>query len=81
MMDAKALEQLLQANMQDAIVVVKSEDGHHFEALVVSPEFEGKSLVQRQRMVYAVVGELISSGAVHALQLKTVSPLEYQNSH
>ncbi len=51
-------------------------DGQHFEATVVSNEFEGKRAVARQQMVYATVQEKISSGELHALSLKTVTPSE-----
>lgn len=42
----------------------------HFEARVEAPQFEGKSLVEQHRMVYAALEGLIG-GAVHALALKT----------
>jgi acid stress-induced BolA-like protein IbaG/YrbA len=51
-------------------------DGYHFEAIVVSSAFEGKRPVARQQMVYATVQEHISSGELHALSLKTLTPKE-----
>jgi len=51
-------------------------DGHHFEAIIVSESFEGKRPVARQQMVYAAVQEKISSGELHALSLKTLTPDE-----
>ena len=51
-------------------------DGHHFEALVISDQFEGKRAVGRQQMVYAMVQEQIASGELHALSLKTITPEE-----
>lgn len=42
----------------------------HFEAVVEAAQFEGKSLVEQHRMVYAAVDGLIG-GDVHALALKT----------
>ncbi len=51
-------------------------DGNHFEAMVVSSEFEGKRPVARQQMVYATVQHKISSGELHALSLKTITPEE-----
>lgn len=53
-----------------------SGDGHHFEAIVVSAEFEGKRPVARQQLVYATVQSEISSGELHALSLKTLAPSE-----
>jgi len=42
----------------------------HFQAVVAATQFEGKSLVDQHRMVYAAVDGLIG-GAMHALALKT----------
>lgn len=47
----------------------------HFRALVVAARFEGKGRVERQRMVYAALGELMS-GPIHALALRTLTPEE-----
>lgn len=51
-------------------------DGHHFEALVVSEAFTGKRPVARQQLVYATLQEKISSGELHAISLKTLTPEE-----
>jgi len=60
----------------DCQSVEVSGDGHHFEAFVISDQFEGKRAVARQQMVYATVQEQIASGELHALSLKTVTPEE-----
>jgi acid stress-induced BolA-like protein IbaG/YrbA len=52
-------------------------DGHHFEALIVSPAFEGKTRVQRHQLVYAALGERMRE-EIHALSMKTLAPGEYQ---
>ena len=52
-------------------------DGEHFEALVVSPLFVGKTRVQRQQMVNAVLRSYFDSGELHALSMKTVTPEEW----
>jgi len=49
----------------------------HFRALVVSARFEGKSRVERQRMVYAALGDLMS-GPIHALAMRTLTPEEWR---
>ena len=54
-----------------SLVEVGTFSGHdHFEAIVEAPQFEGKSLVDQHRMVYAAVDGLLG-GAMHALALKT----------
>ena len=46
-----------------------SGDGCHFTLDLVSDQFEGKSRLQRSRLVYAVLGEMINNGDLHALQM------------
>ncbi len=52
-------------------------DGRHFDALVVSSDFEGKSRVQRHQLVYAALGERMRE-EVHALSIKALTPAEWQ---
>jgi len=64
---------LIEAGLPGAEVEV-SGDGRHFEARVVSAAFEGKSLIQRHRMVLATVNSEIASDELHALSIKTGLP-------
>jgi acid stress-induced BolA-like protein IbaG/YrbA len=50
-------------------------DGHHFEAVIVSPEFEGKSRIQQHQLVYGALGDKMEA-AIHALSMKTLTPDE-----
>jgi acid stress-induced BolA-like protein IbaG/YrbA len=52
-------------------------DGQHFQAVVVSAAFEGRSRVQRHQMVYAALGDRMRE-EIHALSMKTLSPEEWQ---
>lgn len=47
----------------------------HFRVEVVSAAFEGKSRVERQRMVYAALAHEMKT-AIHALALTTLTPAE-----
>lgn len=58
-------------------VSVAGEDGAHFEAVVVSDAFAGKSRVQRHQLVYQTLGELMRE-EIHALSMKTYTPEEWQ---
>ena len=49
----------------------------HFEALVVADAFEGKSLIERHRLVYAAIGDHMKR-EIHALTLKTQTPAEWK---
>jgi stress-induced morphogen len=52
------------------VVVTTFHGDDHFRAEVEAPQFEGKSLVEQHRMVYAAVTDLLG-GAMHALALTT----------
>jgi len=47
----------------------------HFSLAIESPAFAGKSRVERQRLVYAALGELMDE-RVHALSIKASAPAE-----
>lgn len=49
--------------------------GGHFRVHVVADAFEGRSRVQRHRMVYDAVGELMA-GEIHALAVRAETPAE-----
>ena len=47
----------------------------HFTLNIESPDFAGKSRVERQRMIHAALGELVGN-RVHALSIKAKAPGE-----
>jgi acid stress-induced BolA-like protein IbaG/YrbA len=53
-------------------------DGQHFQALVVSAEFTGRSRVQRHQLVYAALGDRMRE-EIHALSMQTLTPDEWQS--
>ena len=52
-------------------------DGQHFQAVIVSPAFAGKRLIQRHQLVYAALGDRMRE-EIHALSMKTLTPEEYK---
>ncbi len=76
-MEARRIHDLILAGILDAQVEVRGDDGVHFEAVVISQQFNGKLPLARHRMVYATLGDLMG-GAIHALSLKTLTPTEAQ---
>jgi acid stress-induced BolA-like protein IbaG/YrbA len=52
-------------------------DGQHFQALIVSDAFRGKSRVQRHQRVYQALGERMRE-EVHALSMQTLTPEEWR---
>jgi acid stress-induced BolA-like protein IbaG/YrbA len=51
-------------------------DGHHFEALIVSEAFRGKSRVQQHQLVYRALGERMRE-EIHALSMRTLTPEDW----
>jgi len=54
-------------------------DGRHFFATIVSAEFEGTTRINRQRKVYAALGDRMRE-QIHALSMKTLTPAEWAAS-
>jgi acid stress-induced BolA-like protein IbaG/YrbA len=75
-MQADELKKLIEAGVPGAEVTVQG-DGDHFEATVVSADFEGKSMVQQHQIVYGALGDLMQ-GEVHALALRTLTPEQWK---
>ncbi|MDH5517870.1 MAG: BolA/IbaG family iron-sulfur metabolism protein [Gammaproteobacteria bacterium] len=76
-MTPEEVKTLIEAGMTGSTVTVTG-DGSKFEATVVSVEFEGKTMLQEQKMVYATVSQQITSGALHALTIKAYTPEEWE---
>ena len=74
-MSPAEVRRLIEHGLPSAEVQVTSDDGTHFEALVVSSKFEGKPPLARHRMVYATLGERMGR-EIHALSLRTLTPDE-----
>lgn len=55
---------------------VLGDDGQHFEAVIVSSQFQGMRSVQRHQKVYAVLGDRMRE-EIHALSMKTLTPDEW----
>lgn len=77
-MQADEIKRLIENGLPDAQVVVKGDDGVHFEATVISSAFAGKSLLQQHRLVYSALGGRMESEEIHALALKTYTPETWQ---
>ncbi len=78
-METEQVKALIEAGIAGSQATVNG-DGSHFNAVVVSEAFAGKSPVQRQKMVYATVTEQITSGALHALTIKAYTPDEWEKA-
>ncbi len=54
-------------------VQVLGDDGQHFEAVIVSPRFAGKNMVQQHQLVYLALGDRMRA-EIHALAMRTFTP-------
>lgn len=72
MVEPEVVEQRLQDGFPDAKIELKDLTGtkDHYQAVIVTAAFAGKSRIQQHQQVYAVLGELMD-GPVHALALET----------
>ena len=51
--------------------------GDHFEARIVSATFAGVSMIRQHQAVYAPLKDVLATGELHALALKTYSPEQW----
>ncbi len=52
-------------------------DGHHFNAVIVSPVFAGKTRIQQHQLVYQALGDKMKA-EIHALSMRTLTPEEWE---
>ncbi len=71
---AEDIQKLIQQGLPDARVEVRGDDGVHFEAVIVSAAFAGKSPVQQHQLVYRALGASMQDSVIHALSFRTLTP-------
>ena len=75
MVTPEDIKNWIENGLKDAHVEVEG-DGHHFNALVVAPAFEGRSRIAQHQLVYAALGERMKA-EIHALSMRTLTPEEW----
>ena len=73
MLTANELRNYIMNGLACDHVQVLGDDGQHFEAVVVSPQFTGKNKVQQHQLVYLALGDRMRS-EIHALAMRTFTP-------
>jgi acid stress-induced BolA-like protein IbaG/YrbA len=76
-LSAKQLEEYIKQGLACDYIQVMGDDGTHFEAVIVSPAFESKSMVQQHQLVYAALGDRMRA-EIHALSMKTYTPQKWK---
>ena len=77
MISPEQVQTIIQERLSNAEVKVVG-DGQHFEAVIVSADFLGKTRVKQHQMVYGVLQEELATETIHALSLKTFTPEAWQ---
>jgi len=73
MLTAIDLRSYIMDGLSSDYVEVQGDDGQHFEAVIVSPKFTGKNMVQQHQLVYLALGERMRT-EIHALSIRTFTP-------
>ncbi len=80
MIDPREIQRRILESLPGCEVEVRdmTGTGDHFEAFVVSNAFAGKAMVEQHQLVYRPLQDLLRSGALHALALKTYTPEQWK---
>ena len=76
MVDPQTVKSYIEQGLECMHVEVVG-DGHHFEAVIVSPAFRGKSRVGQHQLVYRALGDRMRE-EIHALSMTTLTPEDWE---
>jgi len=77
-MHPNKIKELILQHIPCEHIEINGEDQRHYDALVVSPQFEGLLKIKRHRLIYQALGEHMATD-IHALSIKAMTPTEYKN--
>ena len=77
-MSPEDVQTLLEKALPDCEFQVET-DGGHFNIVAIGEIFSNKRPVQRQQIIYGALKEQISSGEIHAVNMKTFTPDEWNS--
>ena len=72
------IKQLIESGLPESTAIIEGDDGTHFQGIVISEQFAGKSMVQQHQLVYKALGEKMGK-EIHALSMQTFTPEEWQD--
>jgi acid stress-induced BolA-like protein IbaG/YrbA len=76
-MDAATVKALLQSQLQDCEIQVQGE-GSNYDITAIGAMFDGLRPVKKQQLVYAALSDHIAEGSIHAVNIRTYTPDEWQ---
>ena len=82
MISQEQVEAMIKAEIPDAQVQVQdlTGGGDHLQAIVISSQFEGKTLIKQHQLVYGALKQAMVTEAIHALALKTYTPEAWKST-
>ncbi len=79
MISSDQIKESIEASIPCEWIQVEGEDGRHFNAVIVSAEFVGKTMIQQHQLVYRALRERMKDD-VHALSMRTLTPEQWVNA-
>ncbi len=79
-METSEIKQLIEDGIENSQAIVTG-DGGKYEATVISPAFEGLTMLKEHQLVYKTVNAQIASGELHALTIKAFTPSEWEEKN
>jgi len=76
MVSAEQIKQWIESGMPGSRVEIDG-DGRHFQAMILSEDFAGKTRIQQHQMVYDALGDKMKA-EIHALSLRTLTPEQWE---
>ena len=75
-MQTDAIKTMIEQGIPECHVMIDG-DGTHYQAIVISDQFAGKTMVQQHQMVYKVLGDKVGKD-IHALSIQTYTQTEWE---
>tara|TARA_B100000427_G_C15495410_1_gene589600 strand:- start:1205 stop:1438 length:234 start_codon:yes stop_codon:yes gene_type:complete len=64
------IKDILHSSFKDADIEVSGSESK-YDVKIVSDDFQNKNIIERHKMVYALLNKYIISGEIHALTIKS----------
>jgi acid stress-induced BolA-like protein IbaG/YrbA len=80
MIPAAEVKKMLEQAFPGDHIELASGDDHHFQLLIVSERFAGRTPVEQHQMVYRALGGAMRED-IHAMSLRTYTPEQWRKLH
>ncbi|MFT7185831.1 MAG: acid stress-induced BolA-like protein IbaG/YrbA [Pseudohongiellaceae bacterium] len=75
-MQATDVEKLIHDKLENVEVKVET-DGSHYQVTAIGEVFADMGAVKKQQLIYGCLNEYIMNGTIHAVIIKTYTPVEW----